>query len=296
MEETKEGSRLHTAEHIFARALQEQDLEIHVRKADTYREDNIGKAYIREIIPLEKIFKAEEVVNEKILENLKITEETFDDLKKAIDKNPKMRFNEERIDENNRVRVISIGDYDFSACKHQHVAETSEITCFAIKRVSYLGGETEVEFLSGINAIKFLLNEKNSILSSAIENHFLPEKIQDYIKNIKEGKENAEKDEKEMLYRLVESNVKIIKLIGVKLSKFYDEINSIIKEYPEKMIILENEEQLLVEKGSKNDYDLLSFGRKLEELGFKGIVNPTIINGRVNERVIKEVEKTFEYE
>lgn len=183
MEENIEGARLHTAEHIFARALQEQGLNIHVRKADTYRSDNIGKAYVKEIIPFEKIIEAEKTVNAKIIESIAVTEENFENLDEAMRKNPKLRFNEDRLDKEKQIRVVTIGQYDFSACKHRHVKQTSEIMMFTVKRISYLGGETEIEFLAGYDALLFLLQIKNEVLKSAMDRHFVPEKISVYIKN-----------------------------------------------------------------------------------------------------------------
>ena len=36
-----------------------------------------------------------------------------------------LRFNEDRLDKEKQVRVVTIGQYDFSACKHRHVKQTS---------------------------------------------------------------------------------------------------------------------------------------------------------------------------
>ncbi|MCL4391597.1 hypothetical protein M1112_02790 [Candidatus Parvarchaeota archaeon] len=290
MEETLDGARLHTAEHMFARALQEQNLTIHVRKADTYRADNVGKVYIKEIISIDSLFSAEKAVNSKILEDLTVKEEKFDNLEKAVLKNPKLRFNEERIDENGEIRIISIGEYDFSACKHLHVKKTSEIISFSIRRVSYLGGETEIDFLAGYDSIKFLLDIKNSVLTAAIENHFIPEEIGAYIKNEKYGRMEAEKEEKDLLSELIQKSSGIIEIKGVKISKFYGEVNSIVRKNPEKCIALTNGQQIMIIKGKDCRIDLLGIGKKLKEKGFSGSVNESIINGRADENIIKELK------
>ncbi len=290
MEESIEGARLHTAEHVFARALQEQGLNIHVRKADTYRPDNIGKAYVKEIIPFEKIMEAEKAVNAKILENLTITEENFENLEEAMKKNPKLRFNEDRLDKEQQVRVVTIGQYDFSACKHRHVEKTGEITMFAVKRISYLGGETEIEFLAGNDALLFILQIKNEVIKVAMDRHFIPEKLSEYIKNENERIAETEKEEKEMLYRLLENDSGLILLKGVKISKFYGELNYFVKAHPEKCTGITNGQQITVIKGKTCSTNLLEIGEKIKALGFDGSVNESSINGKVNERIIKEIE------
>ncbi|MCL4376161.1 hypothetical protein M1558_01565 [Candidatus Parvarchaeota archaeon] len=293
MEESIEGARLHTAEHIFARALQEQGLDIHVRKADTYREDNIGKAYVKEIIPFEKIMEAEKAVNAKIIENLAVTEENFENLEQAIKQNPKLRFNEDRLDKEMQVRIVTIGQYDFSACKHRHVKQTNEIMMFAVKRISYLGGETEIEFLAGNDALLFLLQIKNEVLKAAMDRHFVPEKLSEYVKNENERIVEIEKEEKEMLYKLMESNSKLITLNGVKISKFYGEINYFIKMHPERGIAITNGQQITVMKGNGCKVDLLKMGEQLKTLGFTGNISQSSINGKADEKIVEEIDKLW---
>lgn len=293
MEENIQGARLHTAEHMFARALQEQGLDIHVRKADTYREDNIGKAYVKEIIPFEKIIEAEKTVNAKIIENLIVTEENFENLDDAMRKNPKLRFNEDRLDKEKNVRVVTIGQYDFSACKHRHVKQTSEIMMFAVKRISYLGGETEIEFIAGNDALLFLLQIKNEVLESAMDRHFVPEKLSEYIKNENERIIEIEREEKEILHRLLESNSQLIVLKDVKISKFYGELNYFIKTHAERCIAITNEQQITIMKGKDCKVDLLKVGEELKTLGFSGSINESSINGKVNEKIVEEIDKLW---
>lgn len=293
MEESIEGAMLHTAEHMFARALQELGLNLHVRKADTYRTDNVGKAYIKEIIPFEKIIEAEKTVNAKIIENLAVNEENFENLEEAINKNPKLRFNEDRLDKDNNVRVVTIGQYDFSACKHRHVKQTSQIMMFTVKRVSYLGGETEVEFLAGNDALLFTLQIKNEALRSAMDRHFVPEKLSEYIKNENERAIETEREEKEILYKLLEKSSGLTVLKGVKISKFYGELNYFIKTHAERRIALTNGQQITIMKGKDCKINLLELGEKLKALGFSGSINENSINGKADEKIIEEVDRLW---
>ena len=294
MEENIDGARLHTAEHMFARALQELGLNIHVRKADTYREDNIGKAYLKEIIPFEKIIEAEKKVNEKILDDLPIKEENFGNLDEAMKRNPKLRFNEDRLDKEKEIRVVSIGEYDFSACKHRHVKQTKEIIMFAVKRISYLGGETEIEFLAGSYALLFLLQIKNEVIKASMDRHFVPERLLEHMKNENERAVELEKEEKEMFYRLLERNQNAILLLkGVKISRFYGEINYFIKSNPDKCVNITNGQQIIILKGKDCTRDLKAFGEKIAKFGFGGTVTESSINGKIDGAKIKEIEELW---
>ena len=293
MEESIDGARLHTAEHIFARALQEQGLNIHVRKADTYRVDNTGKAYVKEIISFEKIMEAEKTVNAKIIEKLAVKEENFENLDDAVKKNPKLRFNEDRLDKEKQVRVVTIGQYDFSACKHRHVKQTSEIMMFTVKRISYLGGETEIEFLAGNDALIFMLQIKNEAVKSAMDRHFVPEKLSEYIKNENERVIEIEKEEKEMLYKLLENSNSLIILKGVKISKFYGELNYFIKTHADRCIGITNLQQITILKGKDCKTNLLELGEKLKVLNFSGSINDSSINGKVDEKLVEEIDKLW---
>ncbi len=293
MEETLEGARLHTAEHLFARALQDQKLDIHVRKADTYNVDNIGKAYIKEIIPFENIKTAEITVNQNISVGLEIKEKNFANISEAVKENPKLRFNADRLDGKQTIRVISIGDYDFSACKHMHVNNTNEIVAFSVTRVSYLGGETEVEFLAGENAIRFMINTKNALLDVAMKNHFIAEKVNEYIDNQIKQISSLEKEEKTMLAYILEMTDDVIELKDIKLSAFYGEINGILRKKPEKSIALTNYKQLIIMKGGNSNKDFITLGDKLKKEGFTGNISETAINGKADEKIIDILKKEW---
>ena len=222
-----------------------------------------------------------------------MTEENFENLDEAMRKNPKLRFNEDRLDKEKQVRVVTIGQYDFSACKHRHVKQTSEIMMFTVKRISYLGGETEIEFLAGYDALLFLLQIKNEVLKSAMDRHFVPEKLSEYIKNENERVIEVEKEEKEMLYRLLENNHNLIILKGVKISKFYGELNYFIKTHSDMCIGITNLQQITIMKGKNCKTDLLKLGEKLKTLNFSGSINESSINGKADEKLVEEIDKLW---
>lgn len=93
------NQQLHTAEHLFARSLQNQGIEISVRKVDTEREDGIGEAFIKGIIPLEKLLIAEQAANKAIESSLEVSSENLEDINKAIEKFPNLRFNKEMLEQ-----------------------------------------------------------------------------------------------------------------------------------------------------------------------------------------------------
>ncbi len=293
MEESLDGARLHTAEHIFARALQEQKLDIHVRKADTYNEKNVGKAYIREIVPFSNIRNAELEVNKKIAENLEIRENNFKTIEDAIKANPLLRFNEERLEGKQDIRVVTIGNYDFSACKHRHVQKTGEIIAFSVSRISYLGGETEIEFLAGTTAVKSMIVLKDALLNAAMENHFIAESVKEYLEKQKKNIKELEEEEEKLFSSIISLSDYILDIEGLKLSRFYNLLSSVVRKDPKKCIAVTNRNQLIIIKGRNSDLDLVGLGKKLKEIGFSGSINETTINGRVNENIIAELKKEW---
>lgn len=70
------------------------------------------------------------------------------------------------------IRIVQIGDFDWSACGGTHVAGTGEVGMIKIRRAERRGGNTRVEFLCGKRALEDYairnraVNEIASLLSS----------------------------------------------------------------------------------------------------------------------------------
>ncbi len=283
MAEKGEGYILHSAEHMFARSLQNLGIDIKVIKADTFREDGKGFLLLQGKIPLAKLYEAEINVNSVIPKNLKTTIETFDDINEATKCYPNLRFNEERLKETKNIRLVKIGEFDVCACKNKHVENTSEIEVFVIVGLSYLGGDTEIEFKAGRDAINYLILNNNDILELGQQNNFSAREIK---KNYNKIQKNLNQTDQELakVFRLFikNSEIKFIEVGDISLSGFYKSLNEVVAANQEKSIILLSNHQLVAVKGTKNTSDFKTIGDRLRERkAFLGDVRDDYINGKI---------------
>jgi alanyl-tRNA synthetase len=138
---------MHTAEHILNRTMVRlfgcgRAFSAHIEKKKSkcdYRFDR----------PLSKgdISRIEREVNARIEANLKVTE-TFMDRKAA-----EAAFDLARLPEaaGERIRVVSVGDYDACPCIGPHVAFSGDIGRFRI---------TTTDFADGVLRVRFKLDRK----------------------------------------------------------------------------------------------------------------------------------------
>lgn len=278
-----EGYVLHSAEHMFARSLQNLNLKINVIKADTFREDGRGFLVVEGKIPLDKLFEAEGKVNAEIPKNLKTSEEVFSDINLAKARYPNLRFNENRLKDTKNLRVVKIGDYDVCACKNKHVESTFEIVTFAIVDVSYLHGNTEIEFKASADALGYLMRINESVITISQEHNFKSLEIKNRYANLVK---NSEEDDIELtrmfLAFIQKSQDKFIDMGDVKLSRFYKTINGFVKDNPQKSVVLLSKSQFLAARGPQNTSKLKPIGERLKEKkAFVGDVRDDFINGKV---------------
>jgi alanyl-tRNA synthetase len=284
MEETKtSGNVLHSAEHIFSRSLQNLGTKLIITKADTFREDGRAFLLIQGKIPIEKLFDAEHNVNFLIPKCLKVSIETFENLTKARTKYSNLRFNEERLKEKKNIRVVKIGNFDACACKNKHVTNTSEIGAFVIVDVSYLGGNTQLEFKASYDAINYLTSINEQVLMLSQSNNF---KTKGLFSNYKLLKANVEQENLELdkLFFQLLSNYrsKFLDLGEMSFSRFYKIISNFIKENPERCILILSKSQILAIKGTDNKSDIKLIGNVLKERkAFIGDVREDYINGKI---------------
>ena len=124
---------MHTAEHILNRTMVnmfgcERSENCHIERKKSKCDFTLEKAPTENEIQL-----LEKTIKDAILQNLDVTEKilNFDEANKI--------FNLKRItkEQNPKVRIISVGDYDDCPCIGQHVKNTSELSNFRITTTSY---------------------------------------------------------------------------------------------------------------------------------------------------------------
>lgn len=123
IKESRKISMMHTAEHIFFKALEKQAKNLKLEKIKLDEEES-SLFVMAENLDWDIIFKAEQEANQIIRENRKVS--IHETTKKDINKFPGLRIKLERI-ENETVRVIEIENHDFSACSGKHCETTGEV-------------------------------------------------------------------------------------------------------------------------------------------------------------------------
>jgi alanyl-tRNA synthetase len=283
VKENPNGYILHSAEHLFARSLQNFGLKINITKADTFRAD--GKAFllIKEHVSLTDIFKAEAKVNEIIPTNLRTSVETFKNLDEAIAAHKDLRFNEPRLKDKEHIRVVKLGDFDVCACKNEHVKISSEIVAFAIVGVSYLHGNTEVEFKASRDAIDYFADINDKAVDLGQEYNFKPPELSKAYKSLDKRLADAlDELDKTFTLLLKQSENKFIDFGNIGISIFYKTINNFARDNPERAIILLSKNQLFAVRGANNKSDLKRLGEMLKEKKvFIGEVREDYLNGKV---------------
>ena len=158
--------RNHSATHILQQALKDV-LGDHVAQAGSF----VNAERLRfdfshfQAMTAEEIKKAEQIVNEKIMEAMIATKQemAIEDAKKT---GAKALFGEKYGDV---VRVVSMGDYSVEFCGGCHVNNTSEIGLFKILSENGVSaGIRRIEAITGLNVLDFVY-EKEALISKTAE-------------------------------------------------------------------------------------------------------------------------------
>ncbi len=151
--------RNHTAEHIFMSAMKrivpESDLGYIWIDGDRGTVDIMGSE-----IGLGHILESEKKVQDVIASSLSVISE----LVPAEELPDDVRAREGITDKHDIMRIISVGDFDKSACSGIHVSNTGDIGVFKVRDFKPVEGGVRVEFLTGSKAISELSEIYNQVL------------------------------------------------------------------------------------------------------------------------------------
>ncbi len=255
----------HTAEHLFFGMLKRVVKDIGVVKVNISKEKK--SLFVTKEVSYEDILKAEKEVNELILKGVPVNERILskEEVKKVY--GDKVRIKEERV--GNIVRVIEIGDYDYSACSGLHVKNIREIEAFAVKRVNK--NPFEITFEVSKKAIELLLQRNNEYRKMQDLINFPEGKGFITIKNLKEENEKLNKAIKELAKKIEVKkeaignfNFYYLKL-PVDLKLLIEKANKIADDNA--IILFENDNSFLIKKGKNVGVD---FNKFLKENNIKG--------------------------
>jgi alanyl-tRNA synthetase len=137
----------HTAEHAFIGSLQKLlSKTLNVRKVEHRDYDNLVIIKASDL-DMDIIIKAEQEVNSLITQGRRILTHTFHSLDEAKNQIPNLRANENRIVNNQLIRVVEIEGHDWAACIMDHTANLKECGLFLITGLNKVGDEFEINFV-----------------------------------------------------------------------------------------------------------------------------------------------------
>lgn len=199
-ERRKAIQRHHTATHLLHSALK-RILGPFVNQAGSF----VGADRLRfdfswtRALSEEEILKIEELVNRKILENIKV--ETFwRPMKEALEMGAVALFGEKY---GEIVRVVKIGDFSIELCAGCHASSTGEIGLFKIVEESSIGaGVRRIEAVCGMSALEYLQNLENTLKKGALLLQGGIWELPQRVENLLERLRNLEKEKEELEVRL----------------------------------------------------------------------------------------------
>lgn len=193
----KATMRNHTATHLLHTALR-QVLGEHVKQAGSYvapERLRFDFTHFAAMKP-EEIEETEKLVNQAILENMKVNTE-LKSWEKAVSEGAIALFGEKYEDQ---VRVVSVGDFSCELCGGTHVSNSSEIGLFTItSEASAASGIRRIEAVTGHYTLETLkdlrITQKQLQKILECESKMIPQKtiaLIDEIKNLKRKLQKAE--------------------------------------------------------------------------------------------------------
>jgi len=162
-------SAAHTAEHIFVGTLQKIIDDVIVVKVDQDEHHNVVVLKSSKLT-WNSIEQAEIITNDVISQSLEVKTTNYDDLASAKLDIPTLRSMDAKI--SGTVSVVSIGEYDYSACNKKHTENSIQCELFVITDFMKTSEEVyDIKFEVGNRAKKFaIINSNRSIQISKILN------------------------------------------------------------------------------------------------------------------------------
>ena len=209
-ERRRKLSIIHTAQHAFFKALTivEDDIEFEnvfltVKDGLPYGELIISS---QRDLSFEKLTEAEFITNDVIKRDLKV--KIYWIAKSELTEN--IRARDTLLMRVDRLRIVEIDGYDWSACSGTHVKRTREIYFFKLINVKKLKNRGKQRykliFIAGKEALKYALQLGNNLIKASQLFGFRPENLVGYLNNMKNEIQRLEVL-KESLFSLLKDEI-----------------------------------------------------------------------------------------
>ncbi|MGB2783645.1 MAG: alanine--tRNA ligase [Atribacterota bacterium] len=201
-------ARNHTATHLLHRALRDV-LGSHVKQSGSAVDNHRLRFDFNHFTPLtiEELEKIEYLVNEKILDELKVETEitTFD---KAKEMGAVAIFGEKY---GEQVRAVKIGEFSLELCGGTHLNSTSNIGLFKILNEEGIGsGIRRIEAVTGDRALKYIKEKENIIKEVSEKLQTIPSDIPIKINQITDDVNNMKREIKILRHKLAHYEVDLL--------------------------------------------------------------------------------------
>ncbi|RME54779.1 hypothetical protein D6777_02680 [Candidatus Woesearchaeota archaeon] len=254
MERRQKLTRMHTAEHIFFKSLQTVVPSVKLDKISLDVEESSVFVF-SENLTWEELIQAETKVREIINQDLNIIEHIV--AKSKVNQAfPQLRIKLERVKED-KVRVIEVKAFDYSACSGTHCLSTKEVKGFLVTKFNSSGkGKYEIKFK--VDVIDDLYNFASILRKSSSILEVEYEKFESTLKNLKI---NLEK------YKTIARNAKpeyvteTINNVQFKHGLAETETKSLMKFMQE--LLTPDSVVCFINKTDKNNIILLSIGNNV---------------------------------
>ncbi|MDI6734864.1 MAG: alanine--tRNA ligase [bacterium] len=216
----------HTATHLLQAALR-QVLGSHVKQSGSF----VGEDYLRfdfthlEAMKERELRRVEEIVNEKIRENLPVTtSETT--LEEAIASGAMALFEEEY---GERVRAVKIGDFSLELCGGTHLKATGETGLFKLLNESGIAaGTRRIEAITGEAAYQHVCRQEEQVSQLANLLKTSPREITQRVERLLQGMKEQEKELAQLKSRMVSYQIPEL----VKDAVMVEGIKTVARELP----------------------------------------------------------------
>ncbi|MGC8842614.1 MAG: alanine--tRNA ligase [bacterium] len=267
-ERRKAIQRHHTATHLLHSALK-RILGPFVNQAGSYvAPDRLRFDFSwTRALSEEELKKVEEMVNEKILEDIRV-ETSWHPFKEALEMGAVALFGEKY---GEIVRVVRVGDFSIELCAGCHASSTGEIGLFKIIEESSVGaGLRRIEAVCGMSALEYvrLLEDSLKKIAWQVQSGILeaPQRVENLLERIKALEEEKRELERKLALQGVDNllsrakEIKGIKIVAEKVEGIGIEglkglVDSLIERMGSGAVILgsvANERAVLVCKVSRD--------------------------------------------
>lgn len=197
-------SKNHTATHLLQGALC-KILGKHIRQTGSYLNDTYFRFDFTHLKPLtlQERYMVEELVNEKIQDNLKV--ETFYTTKEQAKRLGAIALFEEEY-RREEVRVVKISSFSIELCGGTHCQATGEIGIFKLtQETGVSAGVRRIEGRTGRACYEYILRKEE--LLNEIQDYLKTDKIMERITSLVEINKRLEKENLSLKNRLLKERI-----------------------------------------------------------------------------------------